>query len=87
MKKRIALNGQAVIRHVYGCEFCRREVDHAALGHDLRVEREEMGIAQAEVARAMKLSPSFVCDLEYGKRNWTPKMIDRYLAAVKGIKP
>lgn len=70
-----------------GCSFCRHEVDHAALGHDLRAEREGMGISQAEVARMMKISATMVCDLELGRRNWTPKMIDRYLAAVRGTKP
>jgi predicted transcriptional regulator len=67
-----------------GCEFCRHEVNHAALGHKLREEREAMGMSQAEVARVMKVVPTFVCDLEHGKRNWTARMVQRYLAAVRG---
>lgn len=77
---KVAANGARV-----GCEFCRHEVDHAALGHKLRQEREVMGVSQAEVARIMKTSPTMICDLEQGKRNWTPKMVERYQAAVTGI--
>jgi predicted transcriptional regulator len=70
-----------------GCAFCRHEIDHIALGHDMRAERESRGIAQAEVARALKLSKSFISDLESGRRNWTPKLIERYLKAVEWTKP
>lgn len=79
-RKRIKVNGV----RCFGCEFCRHEVDHAALGHDLRAEREKAGMAQSEVGKLMKVSYGFVSDLENGRRNWTPQMIDRYLAAVRG---
>lgn len=68
-----------------GCIFCLREVDHAALGHKMRQEREGMGMTQTEVAREMKVTRPYVCDLEHGKRNWTASMAKRYLAAVRGI--
>lgn len=67
-----------------GCAFCRREVDHAALGHRMRQKREAMGMSQAEVARLMKITRPYVCDLERGKRNWTPSTVERYEAAVMG---
>lgn len=79
-KVRVKINGV----RCWGCAFCRHEVDHAALGHDLREVREKYGIAQREVAKLMAVSAGFVSDLEYGRRNWTPQMIDRYLAAVRG---
>jgi predicted transcriptional regulator len=80
--KRVALNGERI-----GCSFCAHEVDHRALGHDLRAEREKMGMSQAEVARAMGTSATYVCDLEQGKRNWTASTVNKYLAAVRGTKP
>lgn len=69
-----------------GCPFCRGEADHKAIGHRMAQEREKMGMAQSELGLAMNLSATYICDLEKGRRNWTPQMIDRYLAAVRGIK-
>lgn len=80
--KRIALNGERDFR--VGCSFCAHEVDHRSLGHDLRAEREKMGVSQAEVARLIGTSKTYICDLEQGKRNWTANMVNKYLAAVRG---
>lgn len=70
-----------------GCSFCKHEADHAAIGHRMRALREAAGLAQIEVARALGFTGTYLCDLEAGRRNWTPKLIDRYLAAVKATKP
>jgi ribosome-binding protein aMBF1 (putative translation factor) len=81
-KRRVNANGDKE-----GCAFCRHEIDHAALGHKMRQEREGRGIAQSEVASYMKLSQQYVSDLELGRRPWTPKLIERYLKAVEWTKP
>lgn len=79
-------NKALTIGEKLGCEFCRGEADHKAIGLRMTLEREKMGMAQAELGREMNLSPTYICDLEHGRRNWTPQMIERYLAAVRGIK-
>jgi predicted transcriptional regulator len=71
----------------FGCEFCRREVDNRSLGLDLAEEREKLGLSQADMARMLKISAPFVSDLEHGKRNWTPRMVERYVSALRGSKP
>lgn len=81
-KRRVNVNGGRP-----GCSFCRHEIDHAAMGHKMRQEREACGISQAEVGRAIGLSSNYISDLEAGRRRWTAKMAERYLAALKSIKP
>lgn len=81
MKNKALISGEKL-----GCEFCRGEADHKAIGHRMVQEREKMGMAQSELGREMNLSATYICDLEHGRRNWTPQMIDRYLSAVRGIK-
>lgn len=69
------------------CAYCRHEVDHASLGHDLRAEREKVGLSQKEVAYAIGLSPAYLCDLELGRRSWTAGRVAKYLAAIRGKAP
>lgn len=67
------------------CAYCRREVNHKALGHDLRAEREKVGFSQKEVAGAMDISPKYLSDLENGKRPWRAALVVRFAAALKSL--
>lgn len=69
------------------CAYCRHEVNHVSLGHDLLAEREMAGLSQKEVAYAMGITPTYVCDLEKGKRPWRAALVAKYLAAIHGRTP
>jgi len=44
--------------------------------------RKAAGLSARTVAQAMRISPSFLCDLEYGRRSWTAQLGASYLAAL-----
>lgn len=69
------------------CAYCRHEVNHASLGHDLRAEREMAGFSQKETAYAMGITPSHLCDLELGTRRWRAALVSKYLAAIHRKEP
>lgn len=52
------------------------------MGHDLRAIREHAGMSMREVARALGFSPSYLCDLEIGRRAWNAVLVRDYLDAV-----
>lgn len=83
MKQHIDIKGT----DKFGCPFCRDEIDYAAVGSDARAIREDRGISQAEIAEALELSAAYLCDLEKGRRNWTPLMLERYLEICRKHKP
>jgi transcriptional regulator with XRE-family HTH domain len=63
-----------------------RCVDHIATGIAMKKERFIKNLSLREVARRMKVSAAFVCDLEKGRRNWKQKTLDAYEKALKGAK-
>lgn len=67
------------------CEFCYGSVDHRALGAKLRAEREKRGLSQKEVAGGMGITPSYLSELEHGKRPWSARLRDLFLKTVKEI--
>lgn len=67
----------------YGCAFCRGERNHREIGREMFLLRFKAGLRQKELAPLMKISTSFLGDLENGRRNWTPKRIKAYTDACK----
>jgi len=46
---------------------------------ELRRVRERAGLSLRYMARYMSLTPSYVCDVEHGRRRITAQFIDAYL--------
>jgi predicted transcriptional regulator len=63
------------------CPTCK-EPRKALLGSKLREKREAAGIGLREVAKKAGLSPSYVSDLERGKRNLGMAAADRLLRVI-----
>ena len=49
-------------------------VDHQAAGAAVRQQRIARGISLRAFARVMEISPSYLSDLERGRRNWTTNL-------------
>lgn len=64
------------------CSGSGKEFDHELVGDWLRALREGLNISAAQVARTMKISKPYLCDLEYGRRNWRLELITKYRAAI-----
>ena len=64
------------------CEGTGVVFDPEPMGVELRTQREATGISMARVARSMKLSSSYICDLEKGRRHWSHELVRRYTAAL-----
>ena len=57
--------------------------DPRAIGEDMRKRREASGLSLREVARRIRTSAPYLCDLELGRRTgWTQDMIERVNAAL-----
>ena len=50
----------------------------AEIGDLMRAKREASGISLRSLAKRMLVTPPFLCDLEYGRRNWNEKWIRLY---------
>lgn len=50
------------------------------IAHSLRTRREACGLRQTAMADLLGCSGSYLCDLEAGRRLWTPTLIGQYLA-------
>ena len=55
----------------------------AEIGEEMRLLRESHNLSQAQIARFMRVSRQFICDLELGRRHWRQNHISNYLIAVK----
>ena len=68
------------------CHCCMgsgSETDHVKLGGELSGLRQKAGIGLRDMSRRLKVSHSFLCQLENGNRTWTPKLINRFLELVE----
>jgi predicted transcriptional regulator len=61
----------------------RREVDNEATGKAAKKFRELHRMSQAKIARKMGFTPPYICDLEKGRRQWTPELVESYKKAVE----
>ena len=57
-------------------------LDSVKMGALLIAVRESLGIQQKALAAEMKISASYLSDLEYGKRDWTMEKFERCKAAL-----
>lgn len=65
------------------CEGSGRVLDDKVTAHLLREERLKAKIRLDEMAKALGVSPSYVCCLEGGKRHWTQARVTQYLRITK----
>ena len=56
-------------------------IDNVKTGAACRKHRESTGHSLRDVARKMKISPSYLSDLEHGNRNWSHALHARFLTA------
>ena len=70
------------------CSECRSgKVPARTAGETLRLEREERDVTRVQLAVYMKLSESYVSDLEKGARVLSWELVDRYRKAIeKAVK-
>lgn len=64
------------------CHCCKgtgEELDNGFVGAQLRVSRINAGIGLRKMARKLKISPSFLSNLEKGKRTWTMHLMHKAL--------
>lgn len=67
------------------CEHCSGTGfvdDPRELGMQMRKRREEREHTLREIAGKMNISPTYLSDLELGRRHWKKKIKDKYLAAI-----
>ncbi len=55
--------------------------DHAKQGKQCRAWRKERKLTLRQVADIMGLGKTYVHDLEHGRRNWTPELVEDYKKA------
>ena len=51
-----------------------REVDNTKAGQMIRAARTKAEVSLRRLALAMGKSAPYLCDLELGRRNWTPEL-------------
>lgn len=70
------------------CDSCfgtGKKVDHKALGRSMSGLRLRTGLSLYDVAPRMGVSVGFLCNLESGRRKWTPEWRNKYLEGI-GVK-
>lgn len=71
-----------------GCEHCEgtgkvpRQYD---TGRDMARRRDAAGIGLRQLARTLKLSATYVGDLEKGRREWTMALVRKYLNGLAAL--
>lgn len=53
-------------------------IDHSATGESMRQLREAEGLSLRALAKRMSLSPSYLSDLEHGRRHWNERLVTSY---------
>lgn len=64
------------------CDGTGRELDSLAIGRDLRKQRRRLGLSLRYLAESMGLSACYLSHLERGLRDWNPRLIAIYRAAL-----
>lgn len=82
LNTRLLASVQAVARGAQEREEAAREI-----GARLHQERETSGAGLRVVARSMNISAGHLHDLELGRRHWTPRLIEGFLAALTAAGP
>ncbi len=71
-----------ICSHCWGRGLLKDDVE---TGRELRGVRDYLGVEQRAVAKAMKLSASYLSDLERGRRNWSGDLVRRYREALETV--
>lgn len=69
------------------CEGTGKIRDTQATGKEVRSLRENYNLSLRSIARRMGISPSYLSDLETGKRDWNDKRLRDYFLAIDGEMP
>lgn len=48
----------------------------------MRAKRKDRGLSLRETARLIGVSPSYLCDLEFGRRQWSKELRTRVTAVM-----
>ena len=64
------------------CGGSGRIADEFVIGKQMSQLRKDKGISLQEVARRLKFSAAYICDLEKGRRLWRHELIEKYKAAL-----
>lgn len=64
------------------CPRCEGTGTLRLVGAEMRRRRRAHGWTLRAVARALGLSPTYVCDLELGRRHWRPELYRKYARVV-----
>ena len=57
-------------------------IQHYETGQEARRVRTKMDVSLRSLAKRMEISPSYLHDLEVGKRNWNMKLMRRFEQAL-----
>lgn len=60
----------------------RREWDHKRIGDDMRQARQSAGLSGRQLAALLRCSPTYVSDLELGRRRWTAAKLRWFMLAL-----
>jgi plasmid maintenance system antidote protein VapI len=66
------------------CKGCGKVQDPRAVGEHMRSKREEKRLSLRSVAKAAKITPAYLSDMELGRRNFTPEMLMRVGRLLEG---
>ena len=80
LRIRVRLHGRTL-----ACTRCQGvgKVYHATItGQMLRVWRIDHDVSARRLAQHLKVSVSYISDLELGRREWAPALVERYIMAV-----
>ena len=64
--------------HCHCCQGSGLEQDDRVLGQNLKKKRLAAGLTGVQMARALHISTSFLCQLEAGHRTWQPELVTAY---------
>lgn len=70
-------------KHCQCCGGSGQEIDHKSVGVEMRALRLKANFTQEAVAKEMGYTGAYICDLEKGRRYWTPALIEIYKRACK----
>lgn len=60
--------------------------DRKAQGARMMKIRTDARVTLREVAALLNLSVGYISDMEHGRKGWTPKRVNFYLAAVETVR-
>lgn len=63
---------------IVGHKVSNLKIDNPATGSRARMAREKLGLGIRGAAKLVGCSPSYIADLESGRRAWTGKLAQHY---------